>query len=771
MKTSPFPILGKYRFGWLLFWLLCILMVNALTISMTDSIRDLDPYWLISFGIAAIFLGWILGGSIQRHWLFFILGILSGMLTLVLVKSNAIRLFLQAFSRAVKLNTLVNTGFDRISDLGSVFYYLYAALERLWIYIREAALWLTNLTKTWGEYNAVTAGLAWGGVFWAALFSTGWLFRKKAHSVIAGLPVLILSAGILGVSRQDTLGLILTLGSLLMLTILSGQLKRERRWQDRHIDYSEEIRFDTAMIALPIIALILIASISIPNITIEKIRDFYNDMMGYEINTESDLPESLGVEQRPMESLTSESQGGMPRSHLIGTGPELSTLTVMEIDTGEVFLPPQIDINSKLPHYYWFGRSYNTYTGAGWKTSPIYEDEISAGEVIHPFPEGYYQPKSVNIKKTTNASDTFYIPGIPNKADRSITTGWLVANDGYFSAQLDAREYQVTASILKLSEEFLQDANETPPDNIMDTYLQIPEELPHRVLELARSITAELETPYDKSKAIESYLRQYEYSLELPSPPPDQDIVDYFLFDLQRGYCDYTASAMVILARASGLPARLAVGYATGSYDYTRNVFIVTEAHAHAWPEIYIEPFGWVPFEPTTSLSVFSWEGYLEEEGQSQQSITEESTGNDQVPLLLNVLGVIGMILVISAIGYLWYWLNHQKVRQKTASHKMEKLFQRIKALFSTLFFSPVKSRTAQEYRDEVISYFNHHSNKAYSNKLVNRINRNLSNTIKLYQYAVYAPQPLKLSQFRQARKNWHRLMIDACLLRLVLIF
>ena len=79
-------------------------------------------------------------------------------------------------------------------------------------------------------------------------------------------------------------------------------------------------------------------------------------------------------------------------------------------------------------------------------------------------------------------------------------------------------------------------------------------------------------------------------------------MVDYFLFDLKEGYCDYYATSMAILARAAGLPSRLVVGYASGDYDPANNRYVVTEADAHSWVEIYFTGRGWVEFEPTASL-------------------------------------------------------------------------------------------------------------------------------------------------------------------------
>ena len=80
------------------------------------------------------------------------------------------------------------------------------------------------------------------------------------------------------------------------------------------------------------------------------------------------------------------------------------------------------------------------------------------------------------------------------------------------------------------------------------------------------------------------------------------DVADYFLFDLQRGYCDYYATAFVVLARAAGLPARFATGFAAGNWSAPERQWVITEAEAHSWPEVYFPEVGWVAFEPTAAL-------------------------------------------------------------------------------------------------------------------------------------------------------------------------
>src|SRR5690606_5521773 len=108
----------------------------------------------------------------------------------------------------------------------------------------------------------------------------------------------------------------------------------------------------------------------------------------------------------------------------------------------------------------------------------------------------------------------------------------------------------------------------------------------------AAQITRGTSTPYEAAKAIEAFLRQYPYSLEVPPPPTGRDPVDFFLFELQRGYCDYYASAMVVLARSVGLPARMVIGY-HAQPPGEDGVQIVYHINAHSWAEIFLGEYGW----------------------------------------------------------------------------------------------------------------------------------------------------------------------------------
>lgn len=103
---------------------------------------------------------------------------------------------------------------------------------------------------------------------------------------------------------------------------------------------------------------------------------------------------------------------------------------------------------------------------------------------------------------------------------------------------------------------------------------------------------------YDKAEAIAGYLRTLPYTTNVPAPAYDADGVDHFLFNLGAGYSDYFGSAMAVMLRAVGVPARMAVGYGMGELDKEGNV-IVRDRNSHGWTEVFFPGYGWVEFEPT----------------------------------------------------------------------------------------------------------------------------------------------------------------------------
>ena len=146
----------------------------------------------------------------------------------------------------------------------------------------------------------------------------------------------------------------------------------------------------------------------------------------------------------------------------------------------------------------------------------------------------------------------------------------------------------------------LTDAISSTPDVQPDLGLPIP--MTPQVRDLARSVTAKATTAYDAVAAIQDYLRgpTFTYDLGVPAvgTAKGQSPLTNFLFVSKRGYCEQFASAMTVLVRTIGIPARVAIGFTPGAVQKD-GTYLVTNKDAHAWPEIYFPSAGWVRFEPT----------------------------------------------------------------------------------------------------------------------------------------------------------------------------
>ncbi|MFT4957830.1 MAG: transglutaminase-like putative cysteine protease, partial [Halobacteriales archaeon] len=145
--------------------------------------------------------------------------------------------------------------------------------------------------------------------------------------------------------------------------------------------------------------------------------------------------------------------------------------------------------------------------------------------------------------------------------------------------------------------EQLRGAGTDYPRGIERTYTDLPSSVPDRVETRTDEITADAETPYAKAVAIEGYLeRSKTYSLNISRPAGN--IADSFLFEMDRGYCQYFATTMVVMLRTQGIPARYATGFTPGQ-SVSENTYLVRGLNAHAWVEVYFPDEGWVRFDPT----------------------------------------------------------------------------------------------------------------------------------------------------------------------------
>jgi len=133
--------------------------------------------------------------------------------------------------------------------------------------------------------------------------------------------------------------------------------------------------------------------------------------------------------------------------------------------------------------------------------------------------------------------------------------------------------------------------------------LQLPPSITPRVRALAEEVTAGMppEAFYDRARAVEAHLRgRYDYSLDTWPTRADVDPVEDFLFEHRSGHCEHFASAMAVLLRTLGIPARVATGFSGGDWNEFGQFYVVRQRHAHAWVEAYVPSIrDWVAFDPT----------------------------------------------------------------------------------------------------------------------------------------------------------------------------
>jgi hypothetical protein len=217
---------------------------------------------------------------------------------------------------------------------------------------------------------------------------------------------------------------------------------------------------------------------------------------------------------------------------------------------------------------------------------------------------------SAQIKVLASKTTVAFAPDTPLRFNMPVELDTRGDPNDVATVRLDTpipqnEDYSVVSAVSIATVQDLRAAGEDYPAWVRERYLQLPRSLPRRVVDLAHSATNGAPSAYDKAVTLEGFLRDnFTYTTHVPNVPPDQDWVDYFLFQSKQGYCDYFATAMVVMLRAEGVPARVASGFAPGDFDPDSGVSIVRENHAHSWVEAYFPRYGWITFEPSSIRAI-----------------------------------------------------------------------------------------------------------------------------------------------------------------------
>lgn len=589
--------------------LLALITTSILALGITAVVNGLNPIQALGAAILGTVAGWLLAALPIPGWIAVCAAATLGVATAFAATGGLGASLLEVGKDASALYPSLMRGIVYWPDID---------FRPLMISLAKLGSSIAVLFARWFQWSGawlggrpavdpVAALLSWIFVIWGSSSWAGWTMRRASLAWKAFLPAGILLSATLAFSGVAPTVLYWFLLALIPLAAMANHDMQHRDWQADDLKHRPSLRISLAVGSLAIsLALVTVALLTQP-FSIHRFVRWVESLRQAQDDRGPRIAEYLGVEQVPAQAVVDEASlqqlrsPGLPRQHLIGSGPELSNQTVMIVQTSDRDPDrPLLDPSEIIQQYYWRSNTYDDFNGQGWKTGPTEADHYDPGELLIETERPGHRLLTQEISLVRPLSGRAFSAGDVVTIDQPYTVEWRSPEDP-FGARLETHpnRFRVASLVPEPSQAQLRLAGADYPAWVRNRYLNLPDSMSDRVFKLALELTATAATPYDRALSIEHYLRQIPYSLDVPTPPEDQELSDYFLFELQKGYCDYYATAMVMLARAAGLPARLAVGYLSGSYEPTQGAYVVTEADAHSWVEIYFPGYGWMEFEPT----------------------------------------------------------------------------------------------------------------------------------------------------------------------------
>ena len=443
--------------------------------------------------------------------------------------------------------------------------------------------------------------LAW----WIGHFAIWSLIRHQRvlHAVIpAGIGLLVNTY----YSPANLTGyLVLYLLAVLMLAIRVELARNEAAWQALRIRYAPDMYLDFLRSGFIFAVAVIALAWFMPGVANETVME----RLGRPFEQPWKRLESTW--QRMYRSLNYRA----PAVQVTSYGRTMSFGGPVNLTDRPIFL------GTTAERTYWRAAIFDNYTGTGWENT---DADVLIVDRNLPLPEPPYSTTrtiTTTIQSLEAKQDVIFGPpqisrvSLLLNADhtrltddrRLITVSMLRSRIAYSRDST----YQVVSRVSDAPIEALRVDLTDYPLWIEERFLQLPDNFPGRVRSLARRITAPFDNPFDKATAIEAELRKYKYNQNIAAPPAGADGVEYFLFGIREGYCDYYASAMAVMLRSVGIPTRIVTGYTPGQTietpnpdPWARHTFRVLEQNAHAWVEVFFPTFGWIAFEPTASESL-----------------------------------------------------------------------------------------------------------------------------------------------------------------------
>jgi transglutaminase-like putative cysteine protease len=465
--------------------------------------------------------------------------------------------------------------------------------------------------------------------FLAAYIASYAIYRWQ-NPWIAILPGGVVLLANVALARGSVTGalVVFLFGAMLLIARLHLQ-RLQRQWKRERVEYPEFISIDAGQLTLGLLAALVLGAWLLPSASETK-----SISSAYDAVT-SPFTGRSGAFDRLFHNITGRSGG---RLHDFSDFlPIRGDVTLGTRQLYEVLAPDTGFIR---------GASYDEYTGNGWKVSDREKQRVEGGEPASGSADQDFASRvGITLQVTVIDPDdsilTFGVPVGTNETTNAFTgegIPWDVEELDTARGLREGDVYNSVGSVSVASAEELRGAGTQYPPEIFERYTQLPGDVPERVGEEAVRVAGGATNPFDAAIALEDYIRSFPYATNVPATPHNRDAVDFFLFDLRSGYFDYTATAMAVMLRELGIPARVAVGYVLDPADGRETSYIVRRNDAYTWVEVFFPGYGWVEFNPTADQPGTSTGGGLDPSIINQDGVITTPELED----IFDEIGVLG---------------------------------------------------------------------------------------------------------------------------------
>jgi len=738
--------------------ILTLMALACLPLALSNIVRDAGVSLLLPLTVSAALIAWVLANRKVRtiSSLLVLLGV--GPLILLIRISQTGASIYEALKQVILVPiNLIQSG--SAVDLLPLLNAREDLAGRLLAINQRLALWFSGMVNGTLIEDPVVRTMIWSLALWLIAAWAGWQIFHRNRLLAGMLPSTIMLAFVVEYTARESQILWIHLALLLFLYGLTSYAGLLTRWKTRSMDYAESTSIDTlgfvAGLSVGLVAVaFLFATISVRDI-LERLRDRTQE-------SDTTQAETLGLESNEDNLRVVGFSGGLPRSYLISAGPEISRQLAMTISTGD--LPPMPESARPVaPRYYWRTLTFQIYTGSGWSNPPSTAEEVPSAQALFEAPTVDHRIVNQQVTYPNDTIGRLYWTGTLLRADVPLQVNWLREDDvdpflnaNMLAALAEVETYTAESLLLNVTADDLRASPPAYPDWVRDEFLTLPDSVPERVRALARDLTASEATPYDRAIAIQNYLREFPYTLEVDSPPAGRDVADYFLFDLKQGYCDYFATTMIVLARAAGIPARLVVGYANGLYVAEEAHYAVTENYAHSWVEVYFTDIGWVEFEPTASQAAILYA----EEGETIPPVPVEQADEPLMQRFAQYFEGLDLWVPAAAIGVviLWYAWDSLRLTRLEPARAMQLLYVRLRRLARPIHGSASLDQTAHQYASSLAEQVSRLAKRPRLQAWLAPSNHEINQLTEMYARSLFAPSPLTHMDVHTASKVWSQL-------------